>query len=104
MAIICVIGRLGKDPDVKFTENGKMYVNISVAENEYIKGEVQTIWHNAKAWGKKAEYIGNNFCKGDNIYLEGITKQFKNSENKRVFHFIEINKVKKIFNTKERSA
>ena len=71
-----LIGRLGKDPELKYTPGGKAVANFSLATNEKWtdqSGQKQekTTWHNIVAWGKQAEVI-NEYChKGKQLYIEG---------------------------------
>ena len=72
---IC-IGRLGKDPELKYLPSGQAVANFSVAcgkswkNNEGQKQE-QTTWINYVAFGKLAEIIGEYCRKGSRVYLEG---------------------------------
>jgi single-strand DNA-binding protein len=70
-------GRLGQDPEVRYTPSGQAVVNFSVATSRSWKdkdtGEkkTQTEWVPCVFWGKKAEVIGEYFSKGRMIYIEG---------------------------------
>lgn len=72
-----VIGRLGKDPEVRSTSGGKAVANFSVAAEESWKdanGERQkkTEWINVVAWGSVVEsFIQPYLHKGDLVYIEG---------------------------------
>lgn len=72
-----IIGRLGKDPEVRFMPNGDAVCNFSVATTERWKdkasGEVQeeTTWHRVSAWGRQAEIVGEYLKKGSLVYVEG---------------------------------
>ena len=71
-----LIGRLGKNPEIKTFENNKKLANISLATSEVYtneKGErvEKTEWHNAVAWGKTAEILEKFVTKGQEIALEG---------------------------------
>lgn len=66
-----LIGRLGQDPDLKYTRTGKAVVNISLATNEKSgQGEV-TSWHRVTFWEKKAEAIAQYCQKGSRIRIAG---------------------------------
>jgi len=69
-----LIGRLGKDPEIRNTNAGSV-ANFSMATSEkYEKnGEKKetTYWHNIVAWNKTAEIIGKYVHKGDMLYVEG---------------------------------
>lgn len=70
------IGRLGKDPDVRYTPNGDAVVNFNIAVGESWKddqGEKQerTEWVRIVAWNKLAEICGEYLKKGAKIYIAG---------------------------------
>ena len=71
------IGRLGKDPEVRFTAGGKAVANFSIACDESYKdasGEKQkkTEWVSLVVWGNSVEaYVQPYLHKGDLIYVEG---------------------------------
>jgi single-strand DNA-binding protein len=66
-----LIGRLGKDPELKHTPNGAAVCSFSVATSEKWGEETKTEWHNVVAWKKLAEVIGQYLKKGQLVYLEG---------------------------------
>jgi single-strand DNA-binding protein len=71
-----LIGRLGKDPDVKYTPDGTMVTTFSIATDEQWKdknGEKvqKTEWHKIVAWKKLAEICGNYLKKGSLVFIEG---------------------------------
>ena len=73
---VILVGRLGKDPEVKFTQGGVAIARFSMATDETWKdqsGERQqrTEWHNIVAWRKLAEICGQYLTKGKLIYIEG---------------------------------
>ena len=73
-----IMGRLGKDPEVK-TVGDTQVATVSVAVSEKWKdkkGEQQerTEWFEVNFWGKDAENIQRFFKKGDGIYVEGPTQ------------------------------
>lgn len=66
-----VMGHLGRDPEVRYTQSGKAVVSFSVATSKRY-GETQyTTWHNIKAWGDLAEWVGANLSKGSLVYIIG---------------------------------
>ncbi len=74
--LVILIGRLGKDPELKYTPGGKAVCNFSLATSEKWKdqsGEVQekTEWHKIVAWGKPAENSAKWLSKGKLVYIEG---------------------------------
>lgn len=72
-----LIGRVGKDPEVRYLSNGSAVANLSLATSEKWKdkatGEKKeaTEWHKIAAFDKLAEIIGEYVHKGDLIYIEG---------------------------------
>ena len=78
-----IIGILGRDPEVRYTDNGNAVVNISVATNEQWKdretGEAQerTEWHRIVLFGKLGEVASQYLKKGSQAYFEGKIKTSK---------------------------
>ncbi len=93
---VILIGRLGKDPEVKYTPNGAPVAKFSLATDEVFKdkaGEQQrrTEWHNIVAWNKLAEICGEYLTKGKQVYIEGRiqSRQWEDqSGNKRTSYEI----------------
>lgn len=73
---VILVGRLGKDPEMRSTPSGTSVVKFTVATDEKFtdrNGEKQerTEWHNITAWGKLAEICGQYLKKGKLVYIEG---------------------------------
>jgi single-strand DNA-binding protein len=67
-----ILGRIGKDPEVKYTSSGTAVASFSVATTfKKAKGEEETEWHRVVAWDRTAEVVGEYAKKGDLIYIEG---------------------------------
>jgi single-strand DNA-binding protein len=71
-----LVGRLGKDPEIKYTQSGRAVANFSLATDRSWKGQdgqrqKETTWHNIVVWGRQAEVIKEYMSKGRQIYLEG---------------------------------
>jgi single-strand DNA-binding protein len=71
-----LIGRLGKDPELKYTPSGTAVANFSLATNRTWKGadgqkNEATTWHNIVAWGRQAEVMKEYLNKGSQVYIEG---------------------------------
>lgn len=67
---VMILGRLGMDPDVRYTQSNTPVANLSVATTERYKDrngqmQEQTEWHRLVAWGAKAEVCQNYLNKGD---------------------------------------
>ena len=78
-----IIGRVGRDPEVRYLTNGDAVVNVSVATSERWKdkqtGEVKesTEWHRVNFFGRLAEIANEYVQKGSLIYVEGKIKTRK---------------------------
>lgn len=73
---VILIGRLGRDPEVRYTASGMPVCNFSLATDSAWKdksGEQkqQTEWHRIVAWNKLAEICGEYLTKGKQVYVEG---------------------------------
>ena len=73
---VILIGRLGRDPEVRYMPNGEAVCNFSVATSESWKdsnGQKQerSEWHNITMYRKLAEIAGQYLTKGSQVYLEG---------------------------------
>jgi single-strand DNA-binding protein len=71
-----LVGRLGKDPEIKYTPSGTAIANFTMATSENYKdkdGQKQerTEWHKIVAFGKLAEICGEYLAKGKQVYIEG---------------------------------
>ena len=72
-----ILGRLGQDPDIRYTQNGDPVANLSVATSEKWKdkqtgeSKEKTEWHRVNIWGRLAEIAGEYLKKGSQVYLEG---------------------------------
>ena len=71
-----LIGRLGKDPELRYTPGGRAVCSFSLATSERWKRQdgqsnESTTWHNIVAWGKQAEVIKEYLRKGREVYIEG---------------------------------
>jgi len=73
---VTLIGRLGKDPEIRVTENGVKKATFSLATSEIYKDKEgkkveQTEWHNILCWRAKADFAEQFLTKGKLVYLEG---------------------------------
>lgn len=71
-----LVGRIGKDVELRYTQTGMAVANFTLATNESFKGkdgerQERTEWHRIVAWGKQAEFCANYLGKGRQIYVEG---------------------------------
>ena len=89
---VILVGRLGKDPELKYTASGTPFCRFSMATddswNDKGTGERQerTEWHNIVAWDRLAEICNQYLTKGKLVYIEGSlqTREWDDQEgNKR---------------------
>src|SRR5664279_4476345 len=76
MQKVMLIGNLGRDPDVKYSQQGTAIAQFSVATTERWKDkdgglQAHTEWFAVKAFGRRAEIVGEHLHKGARVYLEG---------------------------------
>ncbi|NLZ16194.1 MAG: single-stranded DNA-binding protein [Desulfobulbaceae bacterium] len=73
---VILIGNLGADPEIRYTQSGSQVATFNVATTEKWKGQdgniqEQTEWHRIVAWSKLAEICGQYLHKGSRVYIEG---------------------------------
>lgn len=76
---VMLIGHVGKDPEMKYTQSNVAVANFSVATAESFKDkngvwQERTEWHRVVAFGKTAEVMGEHLKKGQQVYVEGSLK------------------------------
>jgi single-strand DNA-binding protein len=94
-----LIGRIGRDPEIRFTSGGQAVANFTIATDESFKdraGEKQkrTEWHNVVVWGKAVEsFVQPYLHKGDMVYVEGRlqTRSWEDKKNGGTRYTTEIN-------------
>ena len=79
---VILIGNLGKDPEVRYLDNGVAVANFSLATTENYKNKEgervsQTEWHNIVLWRGLAEVAEKYLRKGGSVYIEGKIKTRK---------------------------
>jgi single-strand DNA-binding protein len=73
---VILVGNLGKDPELRYTQTGSAVANFSLATSEQWndregKRQERTEWHNIVVWGKQAEHCGQYLSKGRQVFIEG---------------------------------
>lgn len=73
---VMIIGNVGRDPEMRYTPDGKPQAKFSVAvsrvwTNQEGERKEETEWFNVVAWDKLAEICGNYITKGLKVYVEG---------------------------------
>ena len=86
---VILVGTLGKDPEVRYSQAGAALTSVSIATNESWKdknGEKQerTEWHRVKFFGKLAEIAGEYLKKGGMVYIEGSLRTEKYTDKQGV--------------------
>jgi single-strand DNA-binding protein len=76
---VILLGNLGKDPEVKYTQSGMAVARFSLATTERAKDKEgnwqdKTEWHNLVAFGRTAEVAGEYLKKGRTVYIEGALR------------------------------
>lgn len=77
MNTVVLVGRVGRDAEIKYFESGKIKANFSVAVNRWdskTKSEV-TDWFNVDVWDKQAEFAGEYVKKGIQVAVDGRIAQ-----------------------------
>jgi single-strand DNA-binding protein len=86
---VILVGRIGRDPEIRHTQSGQTVASLSVATDESYKdkqgNKVEAVeWHNVTAWGKTADFIGSYLGKGRLVYIEGKLKTEKYTDKQGV--------------------
>lgn len=82
---VILIGRLGADPDIRYSAGGTAVAKFNVATNDFdpsSETKERTEWHRVVAFGKTAEIAGNYLSKGRQVYIEGSlrTQQWEDAQ------------------------
>lgn len=81
-----IIGNLGQNPELRYTQGGTAVMTLRVATNEKFKKDGEwtdrTEWHSVVVWGKRAEGLSKVVGKGTQLYVEGRlqTRQWDDKE------------------------
>ena len=84
---VTILGNLGNDPEVKYTNSGSAIANLTVATSESWKDKatgasnIQTEWHRVVLFGKLADVAGEYLRKGSQVYIEGQLRTRKWTDN-----------------------
>jgi single-strand DNA-binding protein len=87
---VILIGNLGANPEMRYTQAGQAVANLRLATTERWtdkSGQKQEIteWHRIVVWGKQAEICGQYLTKGRQIYVEGRirTRQWQDQQGQK---------------------
>lgn len=86
---VILVGNLGNDPELRYTNKGTAVANISIATNRSRKDDEgnwsdETQWHRVVVWGKRAETCKQFLTRGSRVYVEGYlqTRSWVDGEGK----------------------
>jgi single-strand DNA-binding protein len=87
---IIIVGRLGRDPEMRYTTTGQALTSFSVAtDRRYTDSngqlQKQTIWFGISVWGKQAESCNNYLKKGNQVVIEGNLRSDPQTGGPRVY-------------------
>ena len=88
---VILVGNLGRDPELRYTQSGSAVANFTVATNERWRdkdgnNQERTEWHRIVVWGRTAENCAQYLQKGRSVYIEGRlqTREWEDKDgNKR---------------------
>ncbi len=87
---VMLLGRLGADPEIRYTQGGQAVSTLNLATNHNWKDEsgvlqTRTDWHRVVVWGKLAETCHEYLKKGSKLYLEGTlqTRQYEDKDGQK---------------------
>ena len=86
---IVTIGRLTRDPEVRYTQSGKAVCTFSIAVDDGYGENKKAYFFPVVAWGKAAETCGKSLTKGRKVAVTGklTTRQYENNEGKKLTVF-----------------
>jgi len=72
--VVTLVGRAGRDPDVRYFESGSVVCNFTLAVDRRTRNSEEPDWFNLEIWGKTAEIAANYVRKGSLIGITGSLK------------------------------
>ena len=86
---IVTIGRLTRDPEVRYTQSGKAVCTFSIAVDDGYGEIKKAYFFPVVVWGKTAETCGKSLTKGRKVAVTGklTTRQYENNEGRKVTVF-----------------
>ena len=91
-AKVMIIGNLGRDPEMRYTPNGRPVTEFSVAVSHRSRDaqtgewqDDQTDWYRVTVWGERAERTAEQFRKGNKVFVEGRfrTREFEGRDGQK---------------------
>ncbi|MBY5960131.1 single-stranded DNA-binding protein [Membranicola marinus] len=88
-----IIGRLGRDVELKTTQGDKKLANMNVAVNRYYTNAIgqkveNTDWFRVVAWGKMAENMANILHKGDEVMIQGRLATRSYEDKNKILQYV----------------
>jgi len=87
---VILVGNLGRDPELRYTQGGQAVANFSLATTENFstrdgQRQERTEWHRIVVWGKTAENCAQYLAKGRSVYIEGRiqTREWEDKEGQK---------------------
>lgn len=71
MANITLLGRIGREPEMRTTQGGMAVLSFPVADSKKVKGVEKTTWYDCAIFGARAEALQQYIRKGEQIYING---------------------------------
>lgn len=84
MNVVCLMGNVGKDAELKTFDSGFVVAEFSLATSRKVKGEDRTEWHRVKLLGKMAEALAQYITKGSRVAISGRI-EYRKANDGRVF-------------------
>ncbi len=82
---IILIGNLGRDPEMRFTPDGKPVTSFSVATSRRYRDKDETTWFRITVWGAQAESCNQYLQKGSKVLVEGRISPDPSTGGPKVF-------------------
>ncbi len=82
---LILIGNLGRDPEMRYTPDGKAVTSFSVATSRRYNDKDETTWFRISVWGKQAESCNQYLTKGSKVLVEGRLRPDASTGSPQVF-------------------
>lgn len=92
---VILLGNVGKDPEVRYPQQGQAVAQFSLATTERgytnasgVQVPERTEWHNIVAWGRNAEIVERYVKKGTQLYIEGKLRTRMWEDRNQIKHYV----------------
>lgn len=82
---LIIVGNLGRDPEMRYTPDGKAVTTLNIATSRRYRDKDETTWFRVSVWGQQAESCNQYLQKGSRILIEGRISPDPSNGNPRVF-------------------